>query len=411
VSRSVPKESRSVLLARQPIMDVSRQVLGYELLYRGLRERAESFDSVATARVICETLAHIGAERVVGPARMFVNLGQDLLEDGAAEVLASVLPAGQGVIEILEGVEASPQGLKAVARLRSRGILIALDDFAFQAGVTPFLEHADYVKVDVMAAGAGLGALAERLLPYGIPLIAEKVETLAVAKSCADLGFQFFQGYFFARPEEQDGERVGVQVHSVITLLSELQRPEGMPAALAETIGRDVALSHQILRLANSAAFRRRRALSSLIDAVVLLGQDVIRQWASLLLMARLATHKPRELLNMALVRARLCQKIGESITELEPNVLFTAGLLSVLDALLDKPMATVVTELPLGDNLRDALLGQSTSKLAMTLRRAIACETGQWNALAVDEQGVAASLLDAYVDALEFARSTLAAS
>jgi c-di-GMP phosphodiesterase len=113
----------------------------------------------------------------------------------------------------------------------------------------------------------------------------------------------------------------------------------------------------------------------------------------------------------MALVRARLCQKIGESITELEPNVLFTAGLLSVLDALLDKPMATVVTELPLGDNLRDALLGQSTSKLAVTLRRAIACETGQWNALAVDEQGVAASLLDAYVDALEFARSTLAAS
>ncbi len=411
MSRSVPKESRSVLLARQPIMDVSRQVLGYELLYRGLRERAASFDSVATARVICETLAHIGAERVVGPARMFVNLGQDLLEDGAAEVLASVLPAGQGVIEILEGVEASPQGLKAVARLRSRGILIALDDFAFQSGVTPFLEHADYVKVDVMAAGAGLGALAERLRPYGIPLIAEKVETLAVAKSCADLGFQFFQGYFFARPEEQDGERVGVQVHSVITLLSELQRPEGMPAALAETIGRDVALSHQILRLANSAAFRRRRALSSLIDAVVLLGQDVIRQWASLLLMARLATHKPRELLNMALVRARLCQKIGESITELEPNVLFTAGLLSVLDALLDKPMATVVTELPLGDNLRDALLGQSTSKLAITLRRAIACETGQWNALAADEQGVAASLLDAYVDALEFARSTLAAS
>lgn len=85
-------------------MDVSRQVLGYELLYRGLRERAASFDSVATARVICETLAHIGAERVVGPARMFVNLGQDLLEDGAAEVLASVLPAGQGVIEILEGL-------------------------------------------------------------------------------------------------------------------------------------------------------------------------------------------------------------------------------------------------------------------------------------------------------------------
>lgn len=411
MSRSVPQDSRSVLLARQPIMDASRQVLGYELLYRGLRERAESFDSVATARVICETLSHIGAERVVGPARMFVNLGQDLLENGAAEVLASVLPAGQGVIEILEGVEASPRALKAVARLRSRGILIALDDFAFQAGVTPFLQHADYVKVDVLAAGAGLAALAERLRPYGIPLIAEKVETLAVAKSCADLGFEFFQGYFFARPEEQDGERVGVQVHSVITLLSELQRPDGVPAALAETIGRDVALSHQILRLANSAAFRRRRALSSLIDAVVLLGQDVIRQWASLLLMARLAAHKPRELLNMALVRARLCQKIGEPFQELEPNVLFTAGLLSVLDALLDKPMAAVVTELPLGDNLRDALLGHSTSKLALTLRRAIACETGQWNSLGLDEQAAAASLLDAYVDALEFARSTLAAS
>ena len=83
---------------------------------------------------------------------------------------------------------------------------------------------------------------------------------------------------------------------------------------------------------------------------------------------------------------------------------LFTAGLLSVLDALLDKPMAAVVTELPLGDNLRDALLGHSTSKLALTLRRAIACETGQWNSLGLDEQAAAASLLDAYVDALEFA-------
>jgi EAL and modified HD-GYP domain-containing signal transduction protein len=399
------------LLARQPIMDESRRVLGYELLYRGLRESKESFDTTATARVICETLSHIGAERVVGPARMFINLGQDLLESGAVEVLASVLPAGQGVIEILEGVEASAEGLKAVARLRSQGVLVALDDFAFQPGVMPFLDHADYVKVDVLAAGARLGSLADRLKPLGIPLIAEKVESLAVAKTCADLGFQYFQGYFFARPEEQDGERVGVQAHSVITLLSELQRPEGAPAKLAETIGRDVALSHQILRLANSAAFRRRRAVSSLIDAVVLLGQDVIRQWASLLLMARLATHKPRELLSMALVRARLCQKIGEPLKEIEPNVLFTAGLLSVLDALLDKPMVAVVNELPLGDNLRDALLGEKNSKLAMTLRRAIACETGQWDTLAKEEQGEAATLLEAYVEALEFARRTLAAS
>jgi c-di-GMP phosphodiesterase len=392
-------------------MDLSRQVLGYELLYRGVREEEHSFDSLATARVICETLAHIGAERVVGPAQMFVNLGQHLLEDGAAEVLASVLPAGQGVIEILEGVEASAEGLKAVARLRARGIHIALDDFAFQAGVMPFLEHADYVKVDVLAAGAGLAALADRLRPYGIPMIAEKVETLIVANACADLGFQYFQGYFFARPEAQDGERVGVQVHSVITLLTELQRPDGAPTALAETIGRDVALSHQVLRLANSAAFRRRRALESLIDAVVLLGQDIIRQWASLLLMARLGNRKPRELLMMALVRARLCQKIGESTAGLEPNVLFTAGLLSVLDALLDKPMETVVTELPLANSLREALLGQSKSILAQTLRRAIACETGQWNVLTVEEKGAIPSLLEAYVEALEFARGALAAS
>jgi EAL and modified HD-GYP domain-containing signal transduction protein len=127
--------------------------------------------------------------------------------------------------------------------------------------------------------------------------------------------------------------------------------------------------------------------------------------------MARLATHKPRELLSMALVRARLCQKIGEPFTELEPNVLFTAGLLSVLDALLDKPMVTVVNELPLGNNLRDALLGDKHSKLALTLRRAIACETGQWNTLAAEERNAAASLLEAYVEALEFARRTLAAS
>jgi len=397
----------TMVLARQPILTADGELFGYELLYRGERlDAAADAGMTQSARVLCEGLGTLGLDHLVGSARVFVNFDQSLLETD----LAAVLPPGQGVVEILETVEPTARVFETLDRLRRSGISVALDDFLFQPNAMPFLPYVEFVKVDVLAASDELGAVARRLQGHNVSLIAEKVETYEQVERCRALGFQFFQGYFFARPEGINARRVGASEMGVVSLIGELQKPESEAKEIAERVGTDLALVHQILKLANSAAYRRRRSVESIVDAVVLLGQDVIRQWASLLLLSRLGDHKPSELLALALVRGRMCQALGAAHRELGSSELFTVGLLSVLDALLDRPMQDLVAELPLSQLLRDALCGQSSSRLGVVLRRTIAHEGANWSDLGPLTAEEETRLMKTYVNATQFARLALGA-
>jgi EAL and modified HD-GYP domain-containing signal transduction protein len=395
----------TMILARQPILAADGALFGYELLYRGERLDAADAGVTQSARVLCEGLGILGLGHLVGSARVFVNFDQSLLETD----LAGVLPPGQGVVEILETVEPTARIFETLDELRRRGISIAVDDFLFQPNAMPFLPYVDFVKIDVLAASDVLDDVAHRLQAYNVSLIAEKVETHEQVERCRALGFQYFQGYFFARPEGINARRVGATEVGVVSLIGELQKPDSEAKEIAEKIGTDLALVHQILKLANSAAYRRRRSVESIVDAVVLLGQNVIQQWASLLLLSRLGDRKPSELLALALVRARMCQTLGAAHGGLGSSELFTVGLLSVLDALLDRPMKDLVAELPLSQLLCDALCGKSSSNLGDVLRRAIAHEAADWSALGPLTAGEETSLMRTYVDATQFARLALA--
>ncbi len=390
----------TITLARQPILGADGKLFGYELLYR------TGMGTAQTARVLCEAIGNIGLQQLVGNAHVFVNFDQDLLETD----FYALLPPGQGVVEILETVEATPRVLKTLEQLRRRGIGIAADDFVFQANAVAFLPLVDYVKVDILLAQDQLASYASRLKGYPVQLLAEKVETQEQAAICRGLGFGLFQGYYFARPEAVPAQPIGATQIGVVDLIAELQNPDYEAAELGKKIGADLALAHQILKLANSAAFRRRRAISSIADAVILLGQDVIRQWASLLLLTRLGDNKPSELLGLALIRGRMCEALGAARTAVDANQLFTAGILSVLDALLNRPMNELVTELALAPPLCEALCGNDTSSLGHTLQRAIAYERGDWSfmdALSAREQS---DTLAAYVKAAHFANLTVRA-
>jgi EAL and modified HD-GYP domain-containing signal transduction protein len=298
--------------------------------------------------------------------------------------------------------------LKTLEQLRRRGIGIAADDFVFQPNAVGFLPLVDYVKVDILLAQDQLASYVSRLKGYPVQLLAEKVETHEQVALCRDLGFRLFQGYYFARPESVPSQPISATQIGVVDLISELQKPDYEAVELGKKIGADLALAHQILKLANSAAFRRRRAINSIADAVILLGQDVIRQWASMLLLTRLADNKPSELLVLALIRGRMCEALGAQRGTTDASQLFTAGVLSVLDALLNRPMNEVVTELALAAPLGEALCGNDTSSLGHTLRRAIAYERGDWSfmdSLSAREQS---DTLAAYVKAAHFANLTV---
>ena len=393
-----------ITLARQPIFGADGKLFGYELLYRGARLDSTDKGTTQTARVLCEALGNIGLEQLVGNARVFVNFDQDLLESD----FYALLPPGQGVVEILETVEPTPRVLKTLEQLRRRGIGIAADDFVFQSNAIAFLPLVDYVKVDILLAKDQLASYAGRLQGYPVQLVAEKVETHEQAALCRRLGFDLFQGYYFARPESVPAQPIGAMQLGVIDLVTALQKPDFEAVDLAKKISADLALAHQILKLANSAAFRRRRAIASIADAVVLLGQDIIRQWASMLLLTRLGENKPPELLVLALIRGRMCEALGGARNAADANQLFTAGMLSVLDALLNRPMNELVTELALARPLGEALCGNGTSSLGQTLQRAIAYERGDWaflDSLSAREQS---DTLEAYVKATQFANLTV---
>jgi EAL and modified HD-GYP domain-containing signal transduction protein len=397
----------AITLARQPILGTDGKLFGYELLYRGVHLESTGMGTAQTARVLCEAIGNIGLEHLVGDARVFVNFDQDLLETD----FYALLPPGQGVVEILETVEATPRVLETLQHLRHRGIAIAADDFVFQPNALAFLPLVDYVKVDILLAKDQLASYVSRLKGYPVQLLAEKVETHEQVALCRDLGFRLFQGYYFARPESVPSQPISATQIGVVDLISELQKPDYEAIELGKKIGADLVLAHQILKLANSAAFRRRRAINSIADAVILLGQDVIRQWASMLLLTRLADNKPSELLVLALIRGRMCEALGAQRGTTDASQLFTAGVLSVLDALLNRPMNEVVTELALAAPLGEALCGNDTSSLGHALQRAIAYERGDWSfmdSLSAREQS---DTLAAYVKAANFANLTVRAT
>lgn len=394
-----------VLFARQPIFDERQQVLGHELLYRGPRILSSAWGCIATARVLCAALGEIGLERIAPEEQLFINFDEALLVSGAAQIL----PPGRAVIEVLEDVTAGPAVLDRLAQLkRELGVRVALDDFAFQEHALGLLPLADFVKVDVLAQAERLEELVDRLRPLEVPLIAEKIETRDMQLRCRALGFRYFQGFFFAKPECMAGAPpLGAGQIALLQLLAELQGEEGSPEQIARVIGRDMHLVHQVLRLANSAHRRRRRVIGSIADAVVVLGRQTLLQWVSVLLLARLGRDKPSALLELALTRAALCERLSV-LVQVEPTVGFTVGLMSLLDALLDRPMSTIVASLQLSRELSEALLGDRSGPLGQLLGRVIDFEHGRWMGWEADAPIDAGRVMEAYLAALELVRLTL---
>ena len=363
-----------VAVARQPILDRSEVIRGYELLYRPTGAGALGPDG-ATSNVIVRALADIGLDALVGNHKAWVNVTREFL----LEVRPLPLPAERAVIELLEGQAVDAELLEVLGELRAAGFQIALDDFRFDPGWEHLVEHADAIKVDIRELpGPALEQAVERLRRPGLYLLAEKVETRPEYEHCRALGFDAFQGYFFAEPVLVEGGTV--PTHRLAGLAALAQAGDDATfEELERLISQDAGLAYKLVRLANSAYVGRRNAVGSVHGALTLMGTTNVRRWSMLLALAGL-TDRPLHLLATGLLRARQCELLARR--PVDPAVAFTVGLFSILPALVGTAMEALVDGLPFDAAVSGALLELAGEEGAL-LAGALAFERGEFDACA----------------------------
>ena len=367
--------TRQIFLGRQPILDRGQRVIGYELLFRdGETEEAQVVNDVgATASVFQFAFGELGVGAVLGSGLGFVNLPTEVLLSDVVECL----PADQVVLELLETVVVDDEVVARCAELKELGYRLALDDFSYDPRYDELLDLVDVVKIDVaMYPGAALDAVVALLRRWPVQLLAEKVDSPELAERCHALGFELFQGYYFARPTVLTRRHVESTPAALARLLALVVRDADNTLIEAE-FKRHPELTLKLLRLVNSVACGVGRPLTSVGEALYLLGRRQLLRWLQLLLYAlddRAAYPSP--LLLLAATRGGIMERLAErqDRDERECDEAFMVGILSLLDTLIGQPLAELVEELKLGPRLASALLERG-GELGLLLKLAESVE------------------------------------
>ncbi|MEO2267945.1 HDOD domain-containing protein [Pseudoalteromonas sp. YIC-656] len=365
-------------VARQAIFSLDKEVVAYELLYRDSPQNcfpAGMGDSKATGRMFFDLILLQGLEKVSDGLPVFINLATDAL----LENLPELVPAENTVIEIVERSRSIPSLVEAIKALNDKGYRFALDDYDCDPKWEPLLSLVDFIKVEVGPDLAKTVALIQELklkYPY-TQIIVERVETHAQEQQVIAAGADFLQGYFFSKPLMLEFKNISPARQSILKLLAATLCPELDFKEISRFLGLDVSLTARVLKMANSAK-TSQISISSLEQAVTYLGEDAIRRFIRILALGELGTDKPTELTKLGLMRAQLIANLispaGKEMTEQG----YLLGLLSVLDAVLDVPIETLVQEFSLGGELSSALL-DANGMLGQALGVAYACELCQW--------------------------------
>jgi len=343
-------------IARQPIFDKRLRVHAYELLFRSGPQNFFQARGHASSGVIADSLTLFDLQTLTGPARAFVNVDEMALRLGATRLM----PADRVVLEILETVKPSSEIINLCRELRQDGYLLALDDFLGDANLRPLVELANYLKVDFTLLDAeGRKRVAEQFSGNGVALLAEKVETQRDFDEARNLGYSYFQGYFFCKPSMLETRDIPGNKLIQLQLLSAVAAPDLNYDAIENLLKQEPSLLYRLLRYLNSPALGLRTEIHSIRNAITLLGENEFRRWVSVFAVVAMSSGKPLELIRTALTRAYFCEEFSTpaGFREKSSN-LFLMGLLSVCDALLDKPMKDVLNALPVDAEIKSALCG-----------------------------------------------------
>jgi len=359
---SQPLQLRNFYLARQPLLDRNQALFGYELLFRNRADGNADIDSglAASAGVLAHA-AQLGLPRAVGDAVAFLNVDTDVL---MSDIFA-FLPRERTVLELTGSVEATDAVLWRLAELAGHGFRFAAEASSHGHRLGRLLPLLDFVKVDLRATPVvTMLAIVPRLRGTGKRLIAEKVESQAEYRTCLDLGFDYFQGYYFAKPSVLAGRKLSPSQVALMELMN-LVTSDADNIEIERAIKRDVSLSVNLLRIVNTPAAGLRQRIDSLSQALIVLGRRQLQRWLQIMLYAEPGTrgHTQTPLLMLASTRARLMELLAQRLRPGQrqvADVAFTVGIMSLMDALFSVPMADLVEQIPVSDEVASALVKRS---------------------------------------------------
>lgn len=392
-----------IYIGRQPIFNTKLEMHAYELLFRNCEHTNHAPmlpGDTATAQVMLNAFGDMSLKDIASDHKVFINFTEGLLlRDNLP-----FFPSRQVVIEVLEDVKVSPALLRSLKELRSKGFTIALDDYVFNPSLEQLESYADIIKVDILDVGEDLLAKhAKRLKDKGVRLLAEKVETREQFEFCRNIGFDYFQGYFFAKPVIIKGQRLPTNKLTVLELLSSVYDPNTDMTKLSAIIAKDVSLSQKLLKfLAENIS--SKYPINSVHDGVMRFGLDRLQSWASMLALAGV-DDKPVELFRMSLTRAKFCELAGERIGDHSKNLYFTVGLFSMLDAVMDVELSELLGRLKLDPIIVATLTDVKTSNLSKTLSAIKAMERGQTD-FALPDKLCISELSKFYLQSMQFSQT-----
>ncbi|QEM69394.1 HDOD domain-containing protein [Geobacter sp. FeAm09] len=355
----------SYVIGRQPILDRNEEVVAYELLFRSARAyNAATVTNAtrATASVIINALSGFGLERILGSHKGFINMELDLLLSDSL----GILPRDRVVLELLESLEVTPELVERCRVLKQEGFQLALDDHEFDPAYEALYGIVDIVKVDLLQTPSPrLAGMVEKFRPYPVKLLAEKVETREEFRLCRDLGFEYFQGFYFAKPSVMEKKRIDASGVTLLKLMDLLMKDAEL-AMIEQAFRESPGLTYKLLLLVNSVSLGLRDKIQNIRHAVALLGRQQIKRWVQLALFVSDTGSGPENpLVELAAVRAAFMEQLAGRHPALKGDrdageQAFLAGILSLLGSLYDVSIDEILANISLSEAVREALTSRS---------------------------------------------------
>lgn len=355
----------NIFLARQAIYDRSQNIIAYEMLFRN--SNINQFDLIsnefneddATLKLIsnCST---IGFRELTSDKKAFINFTEGILLND----IPTILPKDVVVIEILENVNPIPEIIESIKQLKQKGYVLALDDVVYSTRYKEFGDLIDIYKIDFIDTNKFERKLLLDKIRKVNPrakFLAEKIEDEETYKEAIKNSFTYFQGYYFSRPVMISGKDIPIREACCFNIMLELMKDEFDIDVLEKMIELDVAMSYKLMKFLNSAKFSFKQRISSLRQAIVIMGKNELRKWISVIAVSNIISDDNEEFISQTLIRARFCELIAQNIKE-EKNKAFIVGLFSSIDTYLDMDMGDVLRDLPLDVDIKDALTGEKNT-------------------------------------------------
>lgn len=385
-----------VYMARQPIFDNENRVYGYELLYRSNGQQ-NMYNGVngdeSTADVVTNAFFGLDIRSIIGGGKAFINFTGNLIKHGVPKMIAPELL----VVEVLESQMQDQQLIDACQELKSLGYTLALDDFEYSSSYSELFQIGDIVKIDFRAPQKTIEETAYVCRYCNKIMLAEKIETQEENEYAKRLGCTFSQGYFFARPTIMSQQSVTPLPAYLMRVMELVMQPEPEISDIVEVISRDTAMTQRLLRLINSVYFGVRNRVSSISQALVILGLDYLREWLYLMGLQRITHCDNVELMRVSLLMAKFCKGIAQLIPEAskDAEAFYLMGLLSMVTYIGKNAAKRALDEFPITDDIKNGLLGNG-GLYSDVYELARAYEQGDWETV------------DKFTDKFRLDRSTL---